>query len=162
MFFSKDVDPTQNVLSLVEAAVKRLDDLQLSEFNRINKILELHITYIKELSEAESKRHDSNRLIDQSAAANEREKASSQAQLLANNVVTSAETLRNTLSVTASTLAQQRQLDQIEINKRLAQLEKLQNEESGRTGLASPFILLLFTIIGSVSTWLIIKVISTH
>lgn len=127
-------DPTHNVLLLVEAAVKRLDDLYNEGFRRLDETLMIHLNYIDKLNVAESKRIDAIRAVDVAAVAIASERASQQAIVLANQVSASAETLRSLVASTASTVASQLQQVSARLEERLALLEKAQYEGKGLSG----------------------------
>lgn len=121
------VDPTKNVLDLVQAAIQRQDDLRnaqdklfqtqlaaseryysvLSEFNkelreaavaRVASEAKLRADYANELAVAEAKRIDAIRAVDVGAAANLATRTTEQATALATVVNQSAEVLRNQVS----------------------------------------------------------------
>ena len=127
-------DPTHNVLLLVEAAVKRLDDLYEEGFRRLDETLRIHLAYIDKLNAAESKRIDAIRAVDVAAVAIASERASQQAIVLANQVAASAETLRALVATTASTVAQQLQQVSNQLAERLTLLERSQYENKGLSG----------------------------
>ena len=129
-------DPTYNVLQLVEAAVKRLDDLSsiradcTHEVIALNKeILSLHIAYSEKLSLAESKRIDAIRAVDVGAVAIANERAVGQATVLANQLTASADILRTLVTTTATTTQTQVINPLID---RIALLEKSQYEGKGK------------------------------
>lgn len=135
---SEFTDPTKNVLQLVNAAVKRLDDLGSAEREKnkeiiaLNKeILNLHVVYGEKLSVAESKRIDAIRAVDVGAVAIASERATQQATVLANQVAASAETLRTLVATTAGTVAAQLQSVSNQLADRIALLEKSQYETKG-------------------------------
>jgi hypothetical protein len=154
------IDPTENVLKHVEGAVKRLDDLQLSEDRRQAEILTLNVKrlddlrsaesrrideeakmredFANQLREAEAKRIDAIRAVDVNAVAVASERASAQASLLATQVSQSAEALRVLVASTATTMATQQDQSSKQSNDRLAQVEKAQYENQGRSGVADP------------------------
>ncbi len=84
------IDPTSNVLDLVEAAVKRQDDLRAADGRRIDEIMALHVYYAERLAEAETKRLDAIRAVDTAAVQLANEKAASTAAVLAKQVSESA------------------------------------------------------------------------
>jgi hypothetical protein len=154
------LDPTENVLALVEAAVsrlddmrsvdnqrlhdlrvadaRRLDDLRYAESRRINEQMALHADYHDKLSVAEAKRIDAIRAVDVAAVAVASERAAQQANVLANQVAASAEALRALVATTAATVAQQLQQISTQFTERLAALEKAQYESKGKSGVADP------------------------
>jgi len=122
------IDPTENVLDLVEAAVRRQDDLRAAaeklydtEVKHLNHMAELRAEFSKELRELESKRVDANRQVDVLAAKTEAAGVLAAVQTLAATTASTAETLRNTL---ASTLAA--------VNERIAALEKSSYTGAGK------------------------------
>lgn len=160
-------DPTHNVLQLVEAAVKRLDDLGKAERKRhkqvtaLNKeILNLHVAYSEKLSVAESKRIDAIRAVDVGAVAIASERATQQATVLANQVAASAETLRTLVATTAGTVAAQLHSVSSQLADRIALLEKSQYENKGtgqgRKDIVS-YIVLAIVILGFVFTYFAFK-----
>ena len=111
-------DPTRNVLQLVEAAVKRLDDIQEIQKKSIEGLLTLQAKMLddkltafiitsKELAQAEKSRIDAIRAVDVNASVVDRERATTQAQVLAAQVQSSAENLRLLVATTAEATAKQ-------------------------------------------------------
>lgn len=134
-------DPTYNVLQLVNAAVKRIDDIRdlVSKSNKrekkaLRRELKLHVKYGEKLSMAESNRIDAIRQVDVAAAQTERDGAGQRALVLANQLTTSAETLRALVSSTAATIAAQMQQTNTQFAERITQLEKAQYEKTGLAG----------------------------
>jgi hypothetical protein len=146
------VDPTRNVLDLVEAAVKRIDDLMNEKFARIREnvkeeviridsIVALRAEYQEKLALAESKRIDAIRTVDVAAVGIASERAAQQATVLANQVSASAETLRALVSSTASQVATSLSQLQSQLTDRIALLEKSQYESKGRAGVSDPMMM---------------------
>ncbi len=153
-------DPSANVLSLVEAAVTRLndlrdagtrradelravdnqriDDLRLAESRRVDEIALLRADYQDKLALAESKRIDAIRSVDVGAVAVASERATQQATVLANQVTTSADALRTLVATTAAAMAAQSQNMTTQFTDRLALLEKSQYETKGRAAIGDP------------------------
>lgn len=126
------VDPTRNVLDLVQAAVNRLDDLRAAETKRVDEKIKLEKSHVRELMklrethaenlrEAEAKRIDAIRLVDVNALTSANERAASQASIVATQV-----------SNTAATVAAQ--IDQLTrmLSDRIAAVEKSQYEGVGK------------------------------
>lgn len=106
------VDPTQNVLDLVNAAISRQDDLRdmqakhikemlsirsvktVSDVEHIAEILRLRAEYDDKLRGKETERIDAIRAVDVGAVSRAAEVSAAQAATLANQVAASAETLR--------------------------------------------------------------------
>jgi hypothetical protein len=133
------VDPTANVLAIVEAAVKRQDDLREADAN-LNKERDQHqqemallrARHSGELRRAETERINAIRAVDVGAVAAAAAVSATQATTLAAQVATSAETLRNQVAATqtANTVALSAALDPIQ--KDIADLRRAQYEAQGQ------------------------------
>jgi len=143
------IDPTANVLDLVDAAVKRLDDLQAAEATRQNdlrtmterhaaEILRITLSFQQQLRDAEAKRIDAIRLVDVNAVAVASDRAADQAAVLATQVQTSADALRSLVATSAAALATQQANANAEFSKRLAELERTKYEGAGRSTVTDP------------------------
>lgn len=135
------IDPTANVLQLVEAAIQRQDDLRNQEAAHLREIMELRAdmatleaTHNDKLRLAEAERINAIRAVDVSAVAAAAQVSATQATTLAAQVATSAETLRNQVAAaaTASTVALGAALDPIQ--KDIADLRRAQYEAQGQRG----------------------------
>jgi hypothetical protein len=124
-------DPTANVLDLVEAAIKRQDDLRDLESRHIREVSRLRAEYEDMLREAETKRIDAIRAVDVGAVNRAAEVAALQATTLAGQVAQSAETLRTQVAAaaTAATVALAAALEPIQ--KDIADLRRAQYEAQG-------------------------------
>jgi hypothetical protein len=137
------VDPTQNVLDLVNAAIKRQDDLremQARYVGRIGEMREQHATYIaelrsayqKELREAETARIDAIRAVDVGAVNRAAEVSANQAATLATQVATSAETLRGQVEAARQQTATALAAALEPIQKDIQDLRRAQYEAQGQ------------------------------
>jgi len=151
----KIIDPTANVILLVEAAVKRLDDLRAAEMVRVDERLKIHTDYTHQLAEAEAKRIDAIRSVDVNAVSVASERATQQAAVLANQVAASADALRALVATTATTMAEQSRQLSSQLTDRLTQLERAQYEGKGRSGLSAPLLMLIAAMAGGIVTFLI-------
>jgi len=144
------VDPTANVLQLVEAAIQRQDDLRMAEKEHVAEVLRLrgeqrshdlaHMSevvtirarYDEQLRDAEAKRIDAIRAVDVGAVAAAAAVQTTQASTLAAQVATSAEALRNQVAAAASaqTVALAAALEPI--IKDIADLRRAQYEAQGQ------------------------------
>jgi hypothetical protein len=126
------VDPTQNVLDLVGAAIKRQDDLRESESRHLREVADLRAHYLSELRTAETARIDAIRAVDIGAVNRAAEVSAQQAQTLAAQVANSAETLRTQVqaAATAATVALAAALEPIQ--KDIADLRRAQYEAQGQ------------------------------
>lgn len=126
------LDPTKNVLDLVEAAIQRQDDLRAAEADHIREIVKLHEEYGEKLRVAETARIDAIRAVDVGNVQRAAEVQAAQAATLAAQVATSAETLRNQVSAAASaqTIALAAALEPVQ--KDIADLRRAQYEAQGQ------------------------------
>lgn len=126
------LDPTKNVLDLVEAAIKRQDDLRQMEALHQREIGDLRHEYEAELRKAETARIDAIRAVDVGAVNRAAEVSATQAATLASQVATSAETLRAQVAAAAqaATTALAAALEPIQ--KDIADLRKTQYEQAGQ------------------------------
>jgi hypothetical protein len=113
-------DPTENVVSIVDAAVKRQDDLREKETRHIFDIADLRETYGEKLRVAESDRIDAIRAVDVGAAA-----------ILANQVTASAEALRVQVEAARQQTAVGLDAALQPIKKDIADLRQVQYEQAG-------------------------------
>jgi hypothetical protein len=104
-----DIDPTQNVLDLVEAAVKRLDDLR----NATNALADLRGSHQREISDIRAKHNDEIRRLE-----SERRDRTREGDVIAINAVAA------TATATATALATQLQSIITPLIERVANLEK--------------------------------------
>ena len=161
------LDPTYNVLQLVQAAVRRIDDLRYSDRNhdaeihnaeskrlddlraaesrRIDEQMILVNNHARELREAEAKRIDAIRAVDVNAVAVASERAVIQATVLATQVSQSADALRTLVSTTAVTMAAAQEAASKQFNERLGQVERTQYENKGKSGVEDPLMEKLIT-----------------
>jgi hypothetical protein len=132
------IDPTENVLSLVEAAIRRQDDLRAaearlhrSEVQHLKEIAELERKHATEIRQAETNRIDAIRAVDVGAVNRAAEVASAQAQNLATQLITTAEAMR----VQVAAAAQQAQTGLVAalepIQKDVSELRQVQFQQQG-------------------------------
>lgn len=126
------IDPTQNVLDLVAAAIQRQDDLRGAEARHLREVGEIRAHYTSELRRAETARIDAIRAVDVGAVNRAAEVAALQATTLAGQVAQSAETLRTQVAAaaTAATVALAAALEPIQ--KDIADLRRAQYEAQGK------------------------------
>jgi hypothetical protein len=166
------IDPTKNVLDLVEAAIRRQDDLRSAsektlqaKLEAVEKIVELRDEHAKEFAEslakkldeeaklradfteklanAESKRIDAIRSVDVAAVAVASQRAADQATVLATQVAQSAEALRNLVANTAATVATSQQQLASSLSARLTTLEQAGYQAQGKQTISDPAFLAL-------------------
>lgn len=131
-------DPTRNVLNLVEAAIKRQDDLRVAD-QKLREIEQAHLrdfaqlraTHARELREAESARIDAIRAVDVGAVKSAAEVSATQATTLAAQVANSAEALRNQVTLTATAQESKLAAALEPIQKDIADLRRVQYEGVG-------------------------------
>lgn len=154
------IDPTANVLSLVEAAVKRLDDLISSEVKRmddlrnaenrrVDELMSLHDAHSRDLQLKESARLDAIRQVDVQNQAAASKSALDAIQALASTTTINAENIRNALNTTAqqmakqtsdlaATIATQTAATNEALASRIAALEKAAAEGVGKQRVTDP------------------------
>jgi hypothetical protein len=115
------LDPTKNVLDLVDAAMRRQDDLREMESAHIREILTIRGEFMEQLRRAEAARLDSIRAVDQSAVQRAAEVQATQASALAAQVVATADAFRVSLAAALEPIV-----------KDIADLRKTQYEQAGQ------------------------------
>jgi transposase len=162
-------DPTQNVKDIVQATIETIKDLRAtdlanfnalrgadhtlreamrdadrrlhdSEMKRIDEVSILRANHAAELAQAEAKRIDAIRAVDVNAVAIATERANAQAQVLANQVQSSAETLRSLVATTAQSQKQQYDQTTAQLSDRLTTLEQQQYKGLGSAGQIPPLV----------------------
>jgi hypothetical protein len=137
------VDPTKNVLDLVEAAVKRIDDIRTLEAQYQRELIQsesrhqtamanLRGEFGEKLRNAESARIDAIRAVDVGAVQRAAEVSAAQAQTLANQVAVSAEALRAQVAAAQSAAATSLAAALDPIQKDIADLRRAQYEQAGQ------------------------------
>ncbi len=137
------LDPTKNVLDLVNAAVIRLNDLRdldakYSEKLRtqadahIHEIMAMRDRFETTIRVQESARIDAIRAVDVAAVARQAEVQATQAATLAAAVATSAETLRGQVAATAGAAAVNLATSLEPITTSIAALQRSQYELQGQ------------------------------
>lgn len=150
------IDPTQNVLDLVKAAVLRLDDLREASERReddlrdaakclsntkhehIKEVMSIRAIHAHDLSEAETRRLDAIRAIDVAAVGIATERAAASATVLANQVSSSAETLRALVANTATAASATAASAFSQLSDRISLLERTSYEGSGKSAVVDP------------------------
>jgi hypothetical protein len=130
-------DPSDAVRLLVAESVGSLEKVLTSEIRRLSEALTTHLAYTKEMSANETKRVNALRAVDINAVAIASSKADAQALVLANQVATSAETLRVLVASTATAVANELRSVSTQLTDRISLLEKAQYENMGKSGASS-------------------------
>lgn len=99
------VDPTENVIALVHAAMKRQDDMRDLVAAHSAEVATLRADYDQRLREAETARINAIRAVDVGAVNRAAEVSATQALALAAQVAASAETLRTQVAAAAAASA---------------------------------------------------------
>lgn len=133
------VDPTANVLAVVEAATRRLDDLRIAEMVHRAEMTKYRDDCTaereelnRELRKAESSRIDAIRAVDVGAVARAAEVSAAQQQVLAAQVAASAEAMRAQVAATATAAATNLVAALEPIQRDIADLRKTQYEQAGQ------------------------------
>jgi hypothetical protein len=139
------VDPTENVISLNEAANKRQDDLReandkymSARIMHVEEMARLRAEHGKAISELESNRLNAIRQVDQLAVSTAADRAQDAIQTLAATTAANADNVRTALSATAATIATQLTNTVAAITERLAALERSSYEGVGKQKVADP------------------------
>ena len=126
------VDPTENVLNLVGAAIRRQDDLREAHTKHVEKLDEVREYYRQEIREAEAKRIDAIRAVDVNAAQQQVSVAEIRASALASQVAAAAEAQRNQVSAAATAFEQRLNQALAPIQEAVADLRRVQYEQQGQ------------------------------
>lgn len=126
------IDPTANVISLVEAGMRRQDDLRELESSHLRELIAVENRHAEELRVAEAKRIDAIRAVDVQALQQASKVATEQANTLAAQVATSAETLRTTVAAAALQQAAALQTNVAPLADAIADLRRSQYELQGQ------------------------------
>ena len=139
------VDPTKNVLDLVEAMATRQDDLREAN-NRyvesavlhIKEMMALRAEHAKDIGELESNRLNAIRQVDVLAVSTAADRAQAAINALAATAAADAQKLRDTLTATAQTNATTLAATVTTITERISALEKTSYESKGKSALSDP------------------------
>jgi len=141
------IDPTQNVLDLVHAAINRQDDLRKAHdelnaqgINHQKEMADLRAAHNKDLTAKESSRLDAIRQVDQLAVTRAAEQTLTAVNALASSQAREAETLRNSLTSTAAALATQNADTVKQISDRISSLERSSYEGKGKQAVSDPML----------------------
>ncbi len=137
------IDPTANVISLVDAAILRQDDLRSAESRHIRELMQLHTNYNQQLNNLrdnyssqlrvqEAERLNAIRLFDTAASARASEVAGTQAATLAGQVQAAAEAMRNQVAAAAAAAAASLVTALEPIQSSINDLRKAQYEQQGQ------------------------------
>jgi hypothetical protein len=100
------IDPSANVLDLVEAAVRRLDDLAERDRTHGKEMADLRADHAREMRVKEEERLDAIRKVDQETSQANATNAQITAQALAKTVVDTADAARAAMTLAASATAE--------------------------------------------------------
>jgi hypothetical protein len=146
------VDPTANVLLLVEAANRRQDDLRSAESRRVDEQAILRDRHAAELRAAESARLDAIRAVDVANAASAALITSAQATTLAAQVEASrqatAAALATALAPITATLAELQRVQYEQQGQKVASTEQRTDKVDTRTWLIAAAAVVVAAIVG--------------
>lgn len=125
------IDPTANVRELVDAAIKRQDDLREAESRHVREVAALRAEYAGELRATETARIDAIRRVDVEAVQRDKETQAAQATALANQVAAAAEAMRTQVAAAASASVTGLAAALEPIQKDIQDLRKAQYEQQG-------------------------------
>ena len=140
------IDPTANVIALVQANKESADALRTMHDRCITaeisivretvrwlgKISDVHQNHDREIHKMEQEKLAAFRQSDEAARLTEANRQLAAIEVLARTTQTNADNLRNALDTTASTIAKQNAETNSEIYQRLAALEKSSYEGAGK------------------------------
>lgn len=132
------VDPTKNVLDLVDAANQRQDDLRHVTTWHLESMAVLRAEHAKEIRQLESDRLDKIRQVDQANVTTAAERALAAIQTLDRTTQANAETLRSMVANTATTIATQTDQRMAAVTERIAALEKTSYTGAGQRTVEDP------------------------
>lgn len=145
------VDPTKNVLDLVQAAVRRiddlmeargslidakiqrLDDLQSGEARHIHEMASMRTNYEAELREKETERLDAIRAVDVAAVQRSAEVQEIRATTLAGQVAAAAEANRTSVAAAAAAFEAKLATTLAPLNEAVSDLRRMQFQLQGQT-----------------------------
>ena len=146
------IDPTANVISLVQANKESADALRdmhdrciTAEIGQVRetvkwleKVSEIHQTHDREIHRMEQEKLAAFRASDEAARLTEADRTLAAVQLVARSAETTAQDIRNVLTNTATTLAERDAARDREYNNRIAALEKANYEGAGKQAVVDP------------------------
>jgi hypothetical protein len=150
------VDPTANVLQLVDAAIQRQDDLRNLEAHHTREMANLRAMYDAKLRQAETSRIDAIRAVDVGAVQRAAEVGATQATTLAAQVATSAETLRTQVAAAATASQVSLAAALVPLQEAIADLRRAQYESAGQKSQVGETRLNVGAILGGISLLLVI------
>ena len=132
------VDPTRNVVNIVDAAVRRLDDLRGADslrrdeaINHVKEMAALRAIYDTELRDAEAKRIDAIRAVDVQAVSQATTAQEARAATLAAQVTATAETVRTQVTATQAAFLVTLDAALTPIRTDVADLRRVQFQQQG-------------------------------
>lgn len=146
------VDPTNNVIDLVDLSTRRIDDLRNNESKHIREILRINRENVVEIRRAEASRIDANRATDIAAVAAANAVSVQQANTLAAQVSTSADAQRSSLANALEPI--QKDISEIRKTQYEAAGGKLQQTETKISvgQIAAIISLIAFLVFGGISS----------
>jgi len=125
------IDPTANVIALVDLNVKRLDDLRELDSTWTERMAATRAAHQAELAVKESARIDANRTTDLAAVQSAAAVTAASAQALAKTVVDTAEAARASQLATAVTVGETLTRTVEPLIRQIAELQRVQYEQAG-------------------------------
>jgi len=152
------VDPTQNVISLVDsnakavAALREADNRYYDEVvKNLKEMSNLRAQHQRELDGAESARLDSIRQVDREDVNKTAVSAQAAITTLATTTNTMAETLRNQVATVAGVAESRQAAFAADVNKRLSALELSSSEGKGKQTVSDPQMEKLTELVGQLA-----------
>lgn len=148
------VDPTENVQKLVEASIRRLDDVQCLHIKRIDAIIIAHELYTAKLADVEKGRIDAIRAMDSKAVVIASEQAHNQALLLAEQLKLAESGLRRFIENVQETARLQLEAQMSHASVRITELERNQYKNLGREQISKSVFAVMGAIVGALITYI--------
>jgi ElaB/YqjD/DUF883 family membrane-anchored ribosome-binding protein len=126
------IDPTANVIAMLDAAVQRQDDLRAAESRHVREINDLRASFQTALQKAETDRINAIRAVDVGQVQRAAEVQADAASALASTVVNSAEAMRTQVAAAATAAATSLAAALVPIQEAIADLRRAQYEQQGQ------------------------------
>jgi hypothetical protein len=125
------LDPTKNVLQLVDAAIKRQDDLRKMDHKALRRESKLRAYYEERLREGEAERLDAIRANDQGQVQRAAEVSATTATTLAQTLAQTAEAMRTQVQAAATVTATALDAKIAPLQTAIGDLQRFQFEYAG-------------------------------
>jgi hypothetical protein len=143
-------DPSRNVLALVDASIKRLEDMMGIHVQRLDDKFRDHVTFASAIAEAESERITAVREMDVKTYATAIQKSDDDRALLSSRVSSINEGLRALIAATQDVLTKQSEQRVEQLGDRITLLERSQYQTQGKDQVSRSVIGVISGILGAI------------